>query len=103
MRRCKTFARSLGTFGVLQSGPLMPLCPSCRQPATKRNGFDRRSRQKYACRPCRRSFTEDRVSAFSGYRWPKDSILTAVRWYLAYPRSAPSAHRLMSCSRHLLR
>jgi transposase-like protein len=46
--------------------------------ATKRNGRDRRSRQKYACRACRRTFTENTVSAFSGYRWPGDVILTAV-------------------------
>jgi transposase-like protein len=59
-------------------------CPTCQQPASKRNGRDRRSRQKYACRPCRRTFTENTISAFSGYRWPVDVILTAVRWYLAY-------------------
>src|SRR5919202_1407257 len=66
----------------------MPPCPACQQPATKRNGRDRRGRQKYACRPCRRSFTENSGSAFSGYRWPRDVILTAVRWYLAYPLSS---------------
>src|SRR5918911_4675144 len=63
----------------------MPPCPACQQPASKRNGRDRRGRQKYACRSCRRSFTDSSVSAFSGYRWPADVILTAVRWYLAYP------------------
>jgi transposase len=31
----------------------MPPCPSCQQPASKRNGRDRRGRQKYACRACR--------------------------------------------------
>src|SRR5262245_49333895 len=66
----------------------MPLCPACQQPATKRNGFDRRGRQKYACRPCRRTFTNNTASAFNGYRWPKDVILTAVRWYLSYPLSS---------------
>src|SRR5712692_7349763 len=63
----------------------MPPCPTCQQPASKRNGRDRRSREKYACRPCRRTFTENTVSAFSGYRWPVDVILMAVRCYLAYP------------------
>ena len=53
----------------------MPLCPACQQPASKRNGRDRRGRQKYACRPCPRTFTENTVSAFSGYRWPKDVII----------------------------
>jgi transposase-like protein len=62
----------------------MPLCPACLQPASKRNG-----RQKYACRPCRRTFTENTTSAFSGYRWPRDLIVMAVRWYLAYPAVQP--------------
>src|SRR5437899_2034355 len=65
----------------------MPLCPACQQPASKRNGLDPHGRQKYACRPCRRTFTEDTASAFSGYRWPRDVIIMAVRWYLAYPLS----------------
>jgi transposase-like protein len=74
----------------------MPPCPSCQQLASKRNGFDRRGRQKYACRSCRRSFTDDSVSAFSGYRWPADVILTAVRWYLAYPLSSRQVLELLA-------
>src|ERR671939_1468718 len=74
----------------------MPLCPSCQQPASKRNGFDRRGRQKYACRSCRRSFTDNSVSAFSGYRWPRDVILTAVRWYLSYPLSSRQVRELLA-------
>jgi len=42
------------------------------------------------CRPCRRTFTAHSTSAFSGYRWPPEVILTAVRWYLAHPLSATS-------------
>ena len=74
----------------------MPSCPSCQQPASKRNGFDRRGRQKYACRACRCTFTESTASAFSGYRWPKDVILTAVRWYLAYPLSSRQVLELLA-------
>ena len=74
----------------------MSPCPACQQPATKRNGRDRRGRQKYACRRCRRSFTEDSVSAFTGYRWPKDVILTAVRWYLSYPLSSRQVLELLA-------
>src|SRR5918911_4338761 len=66
----------------------MPPSPASPHPASKRNGRDRRGRQKYACCPCRRTFTEDSASAFCGYRWPRDVILTAVRWYLAYPLSS---------------
>src|SRR5437879_6207318 len=74
----------------------MPPCPSCRRPASKRNGRDRRGRQKYACRPCRRTFTEHSVSAFSGYRWLADVILTAVRWYLAYRLSSRQVLELLA-------
>ena len=75
---------------------LMPLCPACQQPASKRNGLDRHSRQKYACRPCRRTFTENTISAFSGYRWPRDVIVLAVRWYLAYPLSSRQVLELLA-------
>ena len=74
----------------------MPPCPSGQQAASKRNGRDRRGRQKYACRACRRTFTENSVSAFSGYRWPGDVILTAVRWYLAYPLSSRQVLELLA-------
>jgi len=74
----------------------MPPCPTCQQPATKRNGRDRRSRQKYACRQCRRTFTENTSSAFSGYRWPRDIIVMAVRWYLAYPLSSRQVLELLA-------
>src|SRR5919108_5323615 len=74
----------------------MPPCPQCQQPATKRNGRDRRGRQKYACGPCWRTFTENTASAFSGYRWPRDVILTAVRWYLAYPLSSRQVLELLA-------
>ncbi len=74
----------------------MPNCPHCQQPAAKRNGRDRRGRQKYACSLCRRTFTENTPSAFSGYRWPRDIILTAVRWYLSYPLSSRQVRELLA-------
>jgi transposase-like protein len=74
----------------------MPPCPACQQPATKHNGRDRRGRQKYVCRPCQRTFTKHTASAFSGYRWPADVILTAVRWYLAYPLSSRQVLELLA-------
>src|SRR5919202_4773447 len=74
----------------------MPPCPACQQPASKRNGFDRRGRQKYACRACRRTFTDNTTSAFSGYRWPADVILMAVRWYLSYPLSSRQVRELLA-------
>src|SRR3979411_3016361 len=74
----------------------MPLCPTCQKPASKRNGRDRRGRQKYACGSSGRTFTENMVSAFSGYRWPRDVIIMAVRWYLAYPLSSRQVLELLA-------
>jgi transposase-like protein len=74
----------------------MPPCPTCHQPATKRDGRDQRGRQRYACRACGRDFTEDSASAFTGYRWPRDVILLAVRWSLSHPLSASSVMELLA-------
>jgi transposase-like protein len=74
----------------------VPACPSCRLPAAKRNGRDRRGRQKFACRPCRRTFTDNTGAAFAGYRWPSDVILLAVRWYLSYPLSSRQVLELLA-------
>jgi transposase-like protein len=53
----------------------MPTCLICQQLPTKRDGYDRRGRQRYTCRRCRRDFTQLSGSAFSGYRWPAEVIL----------------------------
>jgi len=36
------------------------------------------------------------VSAFSGYRWPPEVILTAVRWDLSHPLSGTSVMVLLA-------
>ena len=74
----------------------MSTCPSCQYPATKRDGHDAAGRQRYHCRPCHRDFTTHSVSAFSGYRWPPDVILMAVRWYCSLPLSAAQVVRLLA-------
>src|SRR5262249_6289120 len=74
----------------------MPTCPSCHQPATKRDGHDAAGRQRYACRPCGPDFTERSGSAFARYRWPGDVLLLAVRWSLLPPRSATSVMELLA-------
>jgi transposase-like protein len=74
----------------------MVTCPTCHQPATSRDGRDHRGQQRYSCRPCRRDFTATSASAFSGYRWPADIILTAVRWYLSYPIFARQVTELLA-------
>ena len=74
----------------------MPTCLICRQPPNKRDGYDRRGRQRYTCRPCSRDFTQLSGSAFSGYRWPAEVILAGMRWYLRYPLSARQVAELLA-------
>ncbi len=42
------------------------------------------------------AFLAPRYSAFSGYRWPPDVILMAVRWYCSLPLSAAQVVRLLA-------
>src|SRR5262245_38929055 len=78
----------------------MTCFPYCQQLAAKRDGYDERGRQRYGCRSCRRDFTANSTSAFSGYRWPADVVLTAVRWYASYPLSAAQVTQLLA-ERHI--
>ena len=78
----------------------MSTCPSCHRPATKRDGYAAVGRQRYYCRPCHRDFTALPTSVFSGYRWPPDEILMAVRWYCSLPLSATQIVRLLP-ERHI--
>ena len=61
-----------------------------------RDGHDRHRRQRFTCGGCGRDFTVRSASAFSGYRWPADVILMAVRWYLRHPLSATSVMELLA-------
>jgi transposase-like protein len=61
-----------------------------------RHGRDGAGRQRFVCRPCRRTFTAASVSAFAGSRWPPEGILTAVRWSLSHPLSGTSVMVLLA-------
>ena len=74
----------------------MPTRPHCQDSVATRDGHDRHGRQRFTCGSCGRDFTIRSVSAFSGYRWPADVILMAVRWYLRHPLSATSVMELLS-------
>jgi len=74
----------------------MPTCPHCQHIAVTRDGHDRHGRQRLTCSGCGRDFTVRSASAFSGYRWPADAILMAVRWYLRHSLSATSVMELLA-------
>src|SRR5712692_6596389 len=89
-------ARSLRHRVVLVVSGGMPSCPHCQQIVVTRDGHDRHGRQRFTCTDCGRDFTIRSASAFSGYRWPADVILMAVRWYLRHPLSATSVMELLA-------
>ena len=74
----------------------MPTWPGCQQSHSKRDGHYPSGRQRYACRSCRRDFTVHSGSAFSGYRFPPEVILTALRWYFSYALSAQQVMELLA-------
>src|SRR5437899_7193704 len=74
----------------------MPSCPACQLSRSKRDGHSPSGRQRYACRSCRREFTVHSGSAFSGYRFPPEVILTALRRYFSYARSAQQVMELLA-------
>src|SRR5207248_8973331 len=74
----------------------MRTCPYCQHGVVTRDGHDCHGRQRFACAGCGRDFTLRSASAFSGYRWPADVILMAVRWYLRHPLSATSVMELLA-------
>jgi transposase-like protein len=87
---------SVRRCGVLVGSGGMPSCPHCQQTIVTRDGHDRQRRQRFTCSGCGRDFTIRSASAFSGYRWPADVILMAVRWYLRHPLSAMSVMELLA-------
>src|SRR5947208_3884640 len=88
--------RSLRHCEVLVGSGGMPTCPHCQQIIVTRDGHDRHGRQRFTCGSCGRDFTVRSASVFSGYRWPADVILMAVRWYLRHPLSATSVMELLA-------
>jgi len=74
----------------------MPTCPHCQQLVVTRDGHDRDGRRRFSRTDRGRDFTLRSASAFSGYRWPADVILMAVRWYLRHPLSGTSVMELLA-------
>ena len=37
--------------------------------------------QRYRCRACGQTRTDRTGTPFAGYRWPREVIMMAVRWY----------------------
>ncbi len=73
----------------------MPSCPRCAGANVKQDGRAGET-QRYRCRSCRRTFIARMGTPFVRHRWPRDIIVTAVRWYLRYRLSAADVRDLLA-------
>ena len=69
----------------------MLTCLICRRPPTNSDCYDRRGRQRYTCRRCRRDFSPLSGSALAGRGDPGRPAL-----YLRYPLSARHVAELLA-------
>src|ERR671926_1659484 len=73
-----------------------PACPRCSSPAIKRDGRSSPGRPCLRCRGCLRTFTERTGTPFAGYRWPRDVIVMAMRWYGRFRLSVADVRDLLA-------
>jgi transposase-like protein len=60
---------------------MIPGCLVCRAPALKYDGRTAVGGHRFRCRLCGRTRTDRTGTPFARYRWPREVIVTAVRWY----------------------
>ena len=56
-------------------------CLACKAPALKYDGRTAVGGHRFRCRLCGATRTDRSGPPFAGYRWPREVIVTAVRWY----------------------
>jgi len=70
------------TLPFVREKSMLP-CPRCSGAEVKKDGRAGEA-QRYRCRSCRRTFIDRTGTPFAGHRWPREVIVTAVRWYVRY-------------------
>ncbi len=73
----------------------MPPCPRCAGAAIKQDGTVDATR-RYRCHTRRRTRIARTGTPFAGHRWPQEVVVTAVRRYLRYRRSAADVRDLLA-------
>ncbi len=71
------------------------ICLHCASPRTKKDGRLRLT-QRLRCLACRRTFTDRSGTPFARLQWPRDVVVTAVRWYFAFRLSAANVRDLLT-------
>jgi IS6 family transposase len=60
---------------------MIPNCLRCQAPALRYDGTTAVGGHRFRCRMCGATRTDRSGTPFAGYRWPREVIVTAVRWY----------------------
>src|SRR5687767_6738153 len=60
---------------------MIPNCLVCKAPALKYDGRTAGGGHRFRCKLCGRTRTDRSGTPFARYRWPREVIVTAVRWY----------------------
>jgi predicted Zn finger-like uncharacterized protein len=74
----------------------MLACPRCQSLLVKKDDHVGSAGQRYRCRRCQRTFTGRTGTPFAGYRWPRETVVLAVRWYCRYRLSAANVRDLLA-------
>lgn len=74
----------------------MLACLHCSSARTHKDGHDRAGTQRHRSSACQRSSTDRTGTPFTNHRWPRDVIVTAVRWYFSYRLSATNVRNLLA-------
>jgi transposase-like protein len=70
-------------------------CPHCASDRTKKDGCLRLT-QRFRCVSCERTFTDRSATPFARRQWPRDVVVTAVRWYFGFRLSAANVRDLLA-------
>jgi len=70
-------------------------CPHCSSHGTKKDGRERLA-QRCRCHACHRTFTDRSATPFAQLHWPREVVVTAVRWYFAFRLSAANVRDLLA-------
>ena len=61
-------------------GGVIPNCLVCKARALRCDGWTAAGGHRFRCSRCGRTRTERSGTPFARYRWPREVIVTAVRW-----------------------
>ncbi len=71
-------------------------CLACKAPALKYDGRTAVGGHRFRCRLCGATRTDRSGTPFARYRWPREVIVMAVRWYRRFRLSVADVRDLLA-------